>query len=141
MPRPTEYERLIPEQHRHPLREILSAAWQHFELTRRKTMVEYVLLRGINDSLEEARRLAGLLSGHVVTVNLLAWNPARPDAAADCGRDETSQAFAPSPRPAVTAFREALRAAGVEVTIRASRGTDIQAACGQLAAQQLSYND
>ena len=88
-----------------------------------------------------SRRLAGLLSGHVVTVNLLAWNPARRRPLPTVAGMKSPSVFAPSPRPAVTAFRDALRAAGVEVTIRASRGTDIEAACGQLAAQQLSYNE
>lgn len=69
---------LIPETYRHPLARILEAAWDHFEITHRKLMVEYVLLEGINDSAADARRLAALLQGHVVTVNLLAWNPVGP---------------------------------------------------------------
>jgi 23S rRNA (adenine2503-C2)-methyltransferase len=66
---------LVPRQYRHPLPEILEAAWEHFAITRRKLLVEYVLLAGINDSIADAQRLAGLLRGHVVAVNLLAWNP------------------------------------------------------------------
>jgi 23S rRNA (adenine2503-C2)-methyltransferase len=68
-------ERLIPATYRHPLGTILDAAWDHFATTRRKLLVEYVLLEGINDSTADARRLATLLRGRVVTVNLLTWNP------------------------------------------------------------------
>jgi 23S rRNA (adenine2503-C2)-methyltransferase len=70
---------LIPEGFRHPLAEVLEAAWQHFAVTGRKVLVEYVLLSGVNDSVDDARRLAALLRGHVVAVNLLTWNPVCPD--------------------------------------------------------------
>ncbi|MCL5735448.1 MAG: 23S rRNA (adenine(2503)-C(2))-methyltransferase RlmN [Actinobacteria bacterium] len=66
---------LIPGKFRHPVADVLAAAWEHFEITRRKLLVEYVLIDGINDSVDDARRLAALLRGHVVAVNLLAWNP------------------------------------------------------------------
>jgi 23S rRNA (adenine2503-C2)-methyltransferase len=147
-------ERLIPNSHRHPLKDVLAAAWKHFELTRRKLLVEYVLLRGLNDSPEDARRLAALLRGHVVTVNLLAWNPvnvpptlrrgaAGPAAGATRSASapprKDSRTFSPSPREAVVAFRDALRARGIEVSVRQSKGADIEGACGQLAGRQRSY--
>ena len=68
---------LIPDGFRRPLVDILDAAWQHFDITRRKLLVEYVLLAGVNDSVEDAKNLAALLRGHVVAVNLLTWNPVR----------------------------------------------------------------
>jgi 23S rRNA (adenine2503-C2)-methyltransferase len=136
-------ELLIPPRHRHPLDDILAAAWEHFALTHRKLLVEYTLLQGVNDSIEDARRLATLMRGHVVTVNLLSWNPVHV-----IGHDETvgpgsgpsasekrHTAFLPSSRAAVGAFRDALLNAKVEVTIRESRGADIEAACGQLAGR------
>jgi 23S rRNA (adenine2503-C2)-methyltransferase len=140
-------EMLVPPRHRHPLSEILAAAWEHFALTRRKLMVEYVLLRGINDSPEDARRLATLLRGHVVTVNLLSWNPVRFDdrqggadrASRANPREGRRPAFFPSPAAAVAAFRDTLADAKIEVTVRESRGADIEAACGQLAGRQGSY--
>jgi len=70
---------LIPEGFRHPLAKILEAAWEHFETTRRKLLVEYVLIAGVNDSVDDAKRLAALLRGRVVAVNLLTWNPVRPE--------------------------------------------------------------
>ncbi len=140
-------ELLVPPRHRHSLDEILTAAWEHFAMTRRKLMVEYVLLRGVNDSTDDARRLAALLRGHVVTVNLLSWNPVRTDGGPSRtvssrraeAREERRPAFFPSPPAAVAAFRDTLADAKIEVTVRESRGADIEAACGQLAGRQASY--
>lgn len=146
--------RLIPERFLHPIATILEAAWEHFDLTRRKQLVEYVLLGGINDSRDDARRLAGLLRGHVVTVNLLPWNPVpgldlhpvRPHRART-GRSAGQRRPGQKTRPGVTRpfeepsaktvaiFRDTLREAGIEAVVRQSKGADIQAACGQLAAR------
>jgi 23S rRNA (adenine2503-C2)-methyltransferase len=128
---------LVPEKFRHPLADILAAAWEHFTITHRKLLVEYVLIRGINDSVDAARRLAGLLHGHVVTVNLLAWNPALRSPGAMPLPAGISLA-APA-RAAVVAFRDALTKGGIEAVIRHSKGTGIEAACGQLAARAASY--
>ena len=154
--------RLIPATFRQPIATILEAAWDHFEITRRKLLIEYVLIGGVNDSMEDARHLATLLRGHVVTVNLLAWNPVpalaeRPVGAAherpgrrtagrDSGRAAASQqpgrsqacdlaGFAPPTPQAIAAFRGTLLALKIEAVVRQSKGTAIQAACGQLAAQ------
>jgi 23S rRNA (adenine2503-C2)-methyltransferase len=137
---------LVPKSFRYPLSEILEAAWSHFELTHRKLLVEYVLLGGINDSVDDARRLASLLRGHVVAVNLLAWNPV-PQLGGRSGRHvaETKvptaapSAFQPSSPAAITAFRRVLLSARIEAVVRQSKGSGIQAACGQLAGQRQSY--
>jgi 23S rRNA (adenine2503-C2)-methyltransferase len=137
---------LIPTPHCHPLAEVLAAAWQHFEQTHRKLLVEYVLLAGLNDSPADARRLAALLRGHVVTVNLLTWNPVRlPGGLRDHTTDpprrpaKALSRFKPSLPAAVAAFREALVSARIEAVIRKARGSDIEAACGQLAGELESY--
>ena len=160
---------LVPERFRHPLSAVLDAAWQHFAITGRKLLVEYVLLSGVNDSPEDARRLAALLRGHVVTVNLLVWNPfcqdpgdvvpgdrsrrartstgarmapgAARDSRASPGRPGPTRTFRPSTPAAVDAFRAALRAAHIEAVVRRSKGAGIEAACGQLAAGLRSYED
>lgn len=139
---------LIPDKYRHPLTEVLEAAWQHFEITRRKLLVEYVLVAGVNDSIDDARRLAALLRGHVVTVNLLAWNPVYPQdhlepagQADTAKRTRTQRTFVPSSPAAVAAFRTALRAAHIEAVVRQSKGAGIEAACGQLAGSAGSYED
>jgi 23S rRNA (adenine2503-C2)-methyltransferase len=104
------------------------------------------LLGGINDSVDDARRLASLLRGHVVAVNLLAWNPV-PQLGGRSGRHvaETKvptaapSAFQPSSPAAITAFRRVLLSARIEAVVRQSKGSGIQAACGQLAGQRQSY--
>jgi 23S rRNA (adenine2503-C2)-methyltransferase len=136
---------LIPSTYRHPLTEVMAAAWQHFELTHRKLLIEYVLLSGVNDSTADARQLATLLRGHVVTVNLLACNPIQPGGirlvkpgGAGVSAARSPLRFQPSPPDAVAVFRETLLRAGVETVIRSARGGDIEAACGQLAGGRRS---
>lgn len=157
---------LIPEGFRHPLAAILEAAWEHFALTGRKLLVEYVLLAGVNDSLDDAQRLAALLRGHVVAVNLLTWNPVCPEEVQSVGptgrtAEKTAEgrlrtiagrqprppapasarprSFHPSSSAAVAAFRATLRAAHIETVVRQSKGAGIEAACGQLAGAEGSY--
>lgn len=119
---------LVPDRFRHPIAEILAAAWEHFAITGRKLLIEYVLLRGVNDSVDDARALAGLLRGHVVAVNLLRWNVVP--------RGGSDSSFQPSVPAAVSAFREALLAAHIETVVRQSKGGSIQGACGQLAGRR-----
>ncbi len=134
---------LIPDQYRHPLSEILEAAWQHFAITRRKLLIEYVLLAGVNDSPDDARRLAGLLRGHVVTVNLLTWNPVGPLEPSTSGSRKDNRrpkvGLSPPNPAAVAAFRATLQAAHVDAVVRQSKGGGIEAACGQLAGRVRSY--
>jgi 23S rRNA (adenine2503-C2)-methyltransferase len=114
--------RLMPVDRKYPL-EVLLGACRELPLPRRRRITfEYVMLAGENDSLEDARRLGKLLRGIPSKVNLIPLNPF------PGGR------FAPTPRPSIEAFRAVLLRQGVHATIRESRGRDIQAACGQLAA-------
>ena len=148
--------RLIPPKFRHSLTEILAAAWDHFELTHRKLLIEYVLLGDVNDSPEDARRLAALLKGHMVSVNLLVWNPVwrgpqpksataanRPTIpAADSGRADRPAGLLHAPtHQAVEAFRSILTSSRIETVVRQSKGGRIDAACGQLAGRLGSYSD
>jgi 23S rRNA (adenine2503-C2)-methyltransferase len=136
---------LIPPKFRHTLSEILDAAWDHFDLTRRKLLIEYVLIGGVNDSFDDARRLAILLRGHVVAVNLLVWNPVQalmqrdPNVGASAPGREKAGGFRPPSLQAVSAFRSALMGSGIETVVRQSKGATIQAACGQLAARGQGY--
>src|SRR5574337_1989791 len=90
---------------------------------RRRLTLEYVLLDRVNDSREDAHRLAGLLRGIRCKVNLIPFNsaPDLPDR--------------PSPRNRVEAFQRILHDAGRTATIRESRGWDISAACGMLRVE------
>ncbi|MDQ3529892.1 MAG: 23S rRNA (adenine(2503)-C(2))-methyltransferase RlmN [Actinomycetota bacterium] len=113
---------LVPVNRQHPLGELLSAARQYRDRTGRRLTFEYVLIDGINASVDQARRLAALLRGFGAHVNLIPMNttPAVP--------------WQAPPVPTQRAFLAVLKDAGVAATIRRNRGGDIDAACGQLYA-------
>lgn len=114
---------LMPVNRRWPLTELM-AACRDFPLRNgRRITFEYVLLGGVNDTLEDARRLAALVRGIPAKVNLIPYNanPGLPYAA-------------PAPERVVE-FQEALAARKLTVVVRKNRGRDISAACGQLAAE------
>lgn len=115
-------ERLMPVASRWTLDELI-AALHRYPLERgRRITVEYVLLAGINDSDEDARRLPRLLRGLPVKVNLIPFNP---DPLFLAG-------FAAPDEPRIDAFAAAVAAAQVNVTVRWSKGREVAAACGQL---------
>jgi 23S rRNA (adenine2503-C2)-methyltransferase len=112
--------RIMPVNDRYPLAEVIAECERYFALRHRKVFVEYVMLAGVNDRVEQARQLARLLDKRVFKVNLIPYNP--------------TGAFDGSSRKAIDAFKAALDAAGLPATVRLTRGRDIAAACGQLAA-------
>ena len=115
---------LMPVNERYPLRDVLSACREWHERRRRQVFVEYLMLEGVNDRYEQAIALADLLAPrHAFKVNLIPYNP-------------TQAGFRGSGRDAIDAFRSALEARGVRTTVRLTRGRDIDAACGQLAARR-----
>lgn len=118
--------RLVPLNKRYPIEELLPACREYAQKTGRRVSFEYTLFAGVNDSVVQARALAQVLAGMDAHVNLIPANPA-------CG-DE----FKPSPRRQALAFEQELRAAGVNCTVRVSRGQDIEAGCGQLRARELA---
>jgi 23S rRNA (adenine2503-C2)-methyltransferase len=111
---------LMPVNDRYPLEDVLAECRRYVELRGHKVFVEYVMLAGINDTVGQARALAALLGPKAFKVNLIPYNPT--------GRYDGSS------RDAIAAFRAALVARGVPATVRLTRGRDIEAACGQLAA-------
>jgi 23S rRNA (adenine2503-C2)-methyltransferase len=114
---------LMPVNERFPLHDVLAACRRWSERRRRKVFVEYLMLAGVNDRYEQALALARLLSPrNTFKVNLIPYNP-------------TGDRFEGSSRAAIDAFRGALEERGVPVTVRLTRGRDIDAACGQLAAR------
>ena len=110
----------MPVNERYPLEDILAQCRRYFELRGRKVFVEYVMLRGVNDHYVHAVELAELLDPKVFKVNLIPYNP--------------TGMYDGSSREAIDAFRDALGERGVVATVRLTRGRDIAAACGQLAA-------
>src|SRR3954471_2139885 len=119
---PTEElrSRIMPVNERYPLRDVLAECRRHYDLRRRKIFVEYVMLAGVNDSRNDARALAELLDPQVFKVNLIPYNP--------------TGMYDGSSRDAIAAFKSVLDAARIPSTVRLTRGRDIEAACGQLAA-------
>jgi 23S rRNA (adenine2503-C2)-methyltransferase len=121
--------RIMPVNERYPIAEVIEACRAFYARKRRRVFVEYVMLAGVNDRYEQALALARLLSGSgraraeqpIFKVNLIPYNP-------------TGSPYEGSSRESIAAFRAALESEGVPVTVRLTRGRDIAAACGQLAA-------
>jgi 23S rRNA (adenine2503-C2)-methyltransferase len=114
---------IMPVNDRYPIAEILAACERHYARKRRQVFVEYVMLDGVNDRHEHAVALADLLDRRIYKVNLIPFNP-------------TGSQYEGSTRRAMDAFRDTLDARGLRATIRLTRGRDIDAACGQLAAKR-----
>ncbi len=135
---------LMPVNERYPLAEVLAACRAHHRRRNRRVYIEYVMLAGVNDRVEQAHQLADVLedpdpggdtggadaagqeaggasSTRTFKVNLIPFNP-------------TGAGFEGSSPKAIEAFRATLAARGIPVTVRLTRGRDIDAACGQLAA-------
>ena len=116
-------DRLVPLNHKWPVRQVVAAADRYAAATHRRVSYEYVMLGGINDWPALADELGGLLHGHLAHVNLIPYNaiPGDPFTSATTG--------------AIAEFRRRVREHGVECTVRDTRGRDIAAACGQLRAE------
>jgi 23S rRNA (adenine2503-C2)-methyltransferase len=112
--------RIMPVNERYPTAAVVAECRRHAEATRRRVFVEYVMLAGVNDSPEQGQALAGILGRDHFKVNLIPYNP--------------TGLYEGSPRERIAAFRHELERARVPVTVRLTRGRDIEAACGQLAA-------
>ena len=117
---PALRSQLMPVNDRYPLADVLAECRRYFELRRRKVFVEYVMLGGVNDAPEHARDLVALLDPKIFKVNLIPYNP--------------TGMYDGSSRDAIGAFKHVLDRARLPSTVRLTRGRDIAAACGQLAA-------
>ncbi len=112
---------IMPVNVRYPFEDVLAACARWNAAKRRPVFIEYVMLAGVNDRYEQAVALAGVLDPKVFKVNLIPYNP-------------SGSPYDGSRAQAIEAFRAALEEHGVRVTVRLTRGRDIAAACGQLAA-------
>ena len=112
---------LMPVNDRYPLAEVLAACERYMAHRRRKVFVEYVMLDGVNDLPEHARELATLLDPRAYKVNLIPYNP--------------TGAYDGSSPERIERFRAILAEHRLTATVRLTRGRDIDAACGQLAAK------
>jgi 23S rRNA (adenine2503-C2)-methyltransferase len=117
---------LVPVNRRYPLRELLGAADAFAGRTGRRVSYEWVLLAGVNDTERDARELSALLRGRLAHVNLIPFNPV-PDTP-----------YREPDRHSIRLFAAQLRARGLNVTVRDTRGRESEAACGQLRARALA---
>jgi 23S rRNA (adenine2503-C2)-methyltransferase len=113
---------LVPLNTRWPVAKVLDAAWGYAEATGRRVSIEYALIRDVNDQPWRGHLLGALLKGHLVHVNVIPLNPT-----------PGSQWTASTPE-AEREFVRRIEAHGVPVTVRDTRGREIDGACGQLAA-------
>lgn len=116
--------KLMPINKAYPLEKLFNAIREYCINSDRRVTIEYILLKGINDSLNNADELTKLLKGIFAYVNLIPYN------------EVEENEFKRSDKQAVRAFYERLKNNGVNVTIRKEFGTDIDAACGQLRAKK-----
>ncbi len=112
---------IMPVNERYPVAEVLAACEAYNTRRRRKVFIEYVMLAGVNDTYVQATALAQLLDPRIYKVNLIPYNP-------------TGMYDGSSPG-AIAAFKAVLEEHGLRATVRLTRGRDIDAACGQLAAK------
>ncbi len=110
---------------RYSMADVLAACDRWYERRRRMVFIEYVMLAGVNDRYEQALGLTKLLDRRRYKINLIPYNP-------------TGSIYDGSSREAIGAFRDVLVGAGFNATVRLTRGQDIDAACGQLAAKALA---
>jgi 23S rRNA (adenine2503-C2)-methyltransferase len=111
---------IMPVNDRFPLDDVLAECRRYFDLYGRRIFVEYVMLAGVNDSIEHAVELADLLDRNLFKVNLIPYNP--------------TGMYDGSTRERIAEFKAVLENARLPATVRLTRGRDIAAACGQLAA-------
>jgi 23S rRNA (adenine2503-C2)-methyltransferase len=112
--------RLVPINKRYPLEELEAAAAEYLEKKRRRLSIEWTMMDGVNDTADQAQKLAKIAHRLRAHVNLIALNPT------PLTQEQASKG------PVIRAFAEILAGLGVNVTIRDTRGRDIDAACGQL---------
>lgn len=116
--------KLMPVARQFPLDKLMESLDEYVKLTNKRISYEYVMLKDVNDSKQNARELAALLKGRLAHVNLIPYNPIKE---ADFGRSSNNK---------IHEFSRILRNEGIQCTIRVTMGDDINAACGQLADRE-----
>ena len=116
-------DELVPINRKWPIFEVIAAGRRFAARTGRRVSLEYVMIDGLNDTEEQARGLADVASGWRSHVNLIPLNPT------------PGSRWSGTPRAGIERFVGILREAGITVTVRDTRGREIEAACGQLHAQ------
>jgi len=117
--------KLMPVNKRFPLDKLMHSVRAYIRKTNRRVTFEYILLKGVNDSVEDAERLSRMLRGINCYVNVIPYN--------SIGKNDYQR----SPKDTMMKFYDILKGHNIQVTIRREFGHDIDAACGQLRAKQL----
>lgn len=117
--------KLMPVNKAYPLAELMDAVEYYTKENNRRLTFEYILIKGVNDSLEHAKQLANLLRPYICYVNLIPYNSVDENGYQSTTRQEAMK------------FYDALKKQGIAVTIRKEHGSDIDAACGQLRIKEL----
>lgn len=117
-------ESLMPIARAYPLDELIPAVKDYIESSGRRVTFEYILLEGVNDSLQNADELSDLVRGMLAYVNLIPYNPVK------------EKPYRRSSKDKVKAFHDRLLKRGINATVRKEFGKDIDAACGQLRAKE-----
>jgi len=116
---------LVPINVKYPIEEVIQAAKEYQRITGNRVSIEYVMIREVNDFDADAEKLVEVLRGLKVFVNLIPVNPVVPS-------------FRKPSRKRMEAFKRILERNGIEVEIRREKGTDIDAACGQLRIRKVA---
>jgi 23S rRNA (adenine2503-C2)-methyltransferase len=117
-------EEIVPITKKYPISELIMALQEYAEQTKRRVTIEYVLLAGVNDTAEQAKALADVVADIHCNINLIPFNPTH--------NDKGEVLYQRPSLKSQQRFKEIVERSGKTVTIRLERGTDIDAACGQL---------
>lgn len=116
---------MMPIANKYTINEIMAACKNYIELTNKRITFEYALVKGVNDSVEDAEKLSGILRGMLCHVNLIPINEIK------------ENIYKTTTVEAINNFSKVLLASGIETTVRREMGSDINAACGQLRRSYL----
>ncbi|AEX85225.1 23S rRNA m2A2503 methyltransferase [Marinitoga piezophila KA3] len=120
-------DQIMPINSKYPIEQVLQAAKVYQQKTKNRVTIEYIAIKGFNDTEEDAIKLAEILKGLKVMVNIIPVNPN------PAGFERPSKKF-------LTNFVKKLKENGIEATLRIEKGTDIDAACGQLKMRKKGIN-
>ena len=128
-PNPTERRKLMPVENKYPVKKVIELLKTYDLNKQRRISFEYVMLAGVNDSLQQANDVVRLLSGLRCRVNLIRFHAI------------PGSSLKPSTEQAIQQFADTLNRKGIITTIRQSRGIDIDAACGMLSTRKQNSHD
>jgi 23S rRNA (adenine2503-C2)-methyltransferase len=114
----------MPISQTYPFQQLIHTVRQYNEITGKRVTIEYLLIKEVNDSLEQAVLLAKTLKELKVNLNLIPVNPVNPD-------------FERPIFKQISAFKQIMEKSGIDTVIRQEKGTDIAGACGQLKTQSI----